>query len=243
LAFKRKSLLTKAQRAERASVAEAFRDLTFVQRVAVDALLSSPTRAGAVRRLQANGVEVDDKQIVTWMKQPRFHAALQARADQLAARVTKSSVIVNAKNLFEEAMTPKPILFKGDDTGFQEVELGAALQANEQMAKAIGAFVPEVSGKTVVVLDIDFSGRKNPVQEIYAEDADFSPAPDEFLQESKRNAATLEAPALELPAAFEESKRLEDITGTEPPSPQMLEDRIAAVSGTLGKKVDDSWLD
>ena len=149
----------------RREATEAMRELTPQQRLAVEALVHTATRKLALARLNEAGLEIDWKTLDQWCRQPRMVRAMAARRAQLAALVSKDSVIVNAQNLMEIALEPKPILFKGEDTGHREVNVGAALTANEQLAKATGAFQTDQNGKTVVVINIDFSGRKNVVQE------------------------------------------------------------------------------
>lgn len=145
--------------------------MSVAQRLAIDALLGSATRPQALKKLLAAGVNIEANTFYRWLKQPAFLRAWKAREVEVAARITKDSVILNAQSLLEEAMTEQPIVAKrsGEIIGYK-VELGHALTANEQMGKAVGAFGQSVDGKTVVVIDIDFSGRKNPVQEISVQD-------------------------------------------------------------------------
>ncbi len=154
-----------AKRAERLALVQASRALTYVQRLTIEALLHSLTQRDAIAKLQAAGLDVDTKHVTRWLRQANFIEALQTRSTQIAAELTKDSVLVNAKKILEEALTPKPILHKGEDTGFREIELGTALNANEQIGKALGAFNKDESGKQIVVLDIDFSGRKQILKE------------------------------------------------------------------------------
>lgn len=151
---------------------KSIRELAPVQRLAIDALLNSVTRSDALRKLEAAGVRVDRSTLHRWMKLPAFIRAWKLREQAIAALVTKDTVIVNAGNLLEEALRERPVLHRGEDTGFTEIELGHALTANEQLGKAIGAFGQNQDGKTTIVIDIDFSGRKNPVQEIAVRDGE-----------------------------------------------------------------------
>lgn len=161
----KKLAVPKKRDAARTEATKALRELSPVQRLAVEALLHTISRKAAFARLVENGVDIEMKTLDRWCNNAKFIRARRAREIQIAARISKDSVIVNAQNLMDEALTPKPILFKGEDTGFREIELGAALNANEQLAKATGAFVQERDGKTQIVIDIDFSGRKDPVRE------------------------------------------------------------------------------
>jgi hypothetical protein len=116
--------------------------------------------------LQASSINVDNKVLARWMKNAQFLEALQARSDQIAQRVTKNSVLLNAQKIFEDALEEQPIVDRksGEIIGYKR-EFGPALNANEQMGKILGAFNKDESGKQIVVIDIDFSGGNRPVQE------------------------------------------------------------------------------
>jgi hypothetical protein len=75
--------------------------------------------------------------------------------------ITKDGVIAKTQAVIEHSMTPKPILYKGKATGFEEVDVGAAIRALELQGKATGAW-SDAQEKVAVSIDIDFSGR--PVQ-------------------------------------------------------------------------------
>lgn len=174
--MKKKQLPAKKP-SERQQLAEALRKLRPMQRIAIDAILHNTTISMAWRQLVANGVDIRQRTLYQWMRTPTFVEALTLKERMLTKQVTRESVVRNAKNIMEEAMTPRPILFKGKDTGHREIQLGAALTANEQIGKAIGAFGQREDGKTVIVLDIDFSGRRDggPVSErVEAVDAEFT---------------------------------------------------------------------
>jgi hypothetical protein len=160
-----KSVIQKQRDAARLEAAKTARDISPVQRLTIEALLHSVTKGAAIKKLTEQGFDVSLAIVNKWLKRPYFIEALQARSRYLAGQITKDSVLINAKNIMEEALTPQPILHQGEDTGFRKMELGAALTANEQIGKALGAFNKDESGKTIVVIDIDFSGRKNAVQE------------------------------------------------------------------------------
>ncbi len=156
----------------RLDVVKALRAVKPPQRLAIEALLHSATRPLALDKLIRAGVDIDMPTLNAWCNAAKFQRALKAREMQIAAQITKESIINNARNLLDVALTPKKVLYKGEDTGEREVNVGAALTANEQMAKAVGAFNADHSGKIAVVIDIDFSGRKDPVRETVVEDVE-----------------------------------------------------------------------
>jgi hypothetical protein len=160
---------TKARDPVRLERVEALRNVGLLQRIAVEALVHSATPEDAVQKIKAlnPNARVSSSSLRAWMKQPKFMRAWKAREAEVAKLVSRTSVIVNAQNVFNEAMQPQPIVSRktGEIVGHKR-ELGHALTANEQMGKAVGAFTTDHDGKTVVVIDIDFSGRKGgPVQE------------------------------------------------------------------------------
>lgn len=158
---------------ERAKRVRLIRRLMPVQRAAVEALMTTVSRADALSVLRQAGYEVNPRQLARWQKQRPFQAALEAREEELAKTISKNSVVKNANALLEVAMRPKPILYKGKHTGFEDVNVGAALTANEQLGKIAGAFVKDEAARVAVVIDIDFSGRKEPVVEMPAIEAEF----------------------------------------------------------------------
>jgi hypothetical protein len=196
----------------RAAAVKAASALSYAQRLTIEALLHCLTKKDAIARLKAASIEVDDKVLSRWLKNTQFQEALQARSDQIAARVTKNSVLLNAQKIMEEALTPKPILHRGEATGFEEIQLGSALAANEQVGKILGAFNKDESGKQIVVIDIDFSGGNRPVQEHVVGGApviegEFTEAPQldgdvrrDIESMSKREVAQLKMDALGLQA-------------------------------------------
>lgn len=158
---------------------KALRELSPPKRLAVEAVLHSATRPLALDKLIRAGVEIDLPTLHNWCRSPVFIRALKAREIELAAQITKESIINNAKNLLDLAVEGEPIVSRDKKTGESEIigykpALGAALTANEQMGKVIGAFNADHSGKVAVVIDIDFSGRKDPVRETVIEDAEYT---------------------------------------------------------------------
>lgn len=154
----------------RLDAARALRELSPPRRLAVEAVLHSATRPLALEKLLKAGVDIDLATLHNWCRSAPFIRALKAREAQIAAQITKDSVINNARNLLEMAVEGEPITSTDRKTGETEIigtrrDVRGALQANEQMGKAVGAFNADHSGKVAVIIDIDFSGRKDAVRE------------------------------------------------------------------------------
>jgi hypothetical protein len=136
---------TKARDPVRLERVEALRNVGLLQRFAVEALVHSATIDDAVQKIKAlqPHARVSSSSLRVWMKQPKFMRAWKAREAEVAKLVSRNSVIVNAQNVFNEAMSLQPIV-----------------------SRKSGEVTTDHDGKTVVVIDIDFSGRKGgPVQE------------------------------------------------------------------------------
>lgn len=74
-----------------------------------------------------------------WMKQPAFKLMMNVmKASAANEALSKDDIIVHAAAIREKALTPKPILYQGDPTGFTEIQGDVALRANEQLAKLGG---------------------------------------------------------------------------------------------------------
>ena len=50
----------------------------------------------------------------------------------------RDRLLVRQDEIVETLLTPKPVLYQGEHTGFEEVEAGAAARANETLMKAAG---------------------------------------------------------------------------------------------------------
>ena len=156
--------------------------LSVQQRLAIRALLGSTTHKEALARLQDLGIDIKPAQLSAWIRKDKNFQAALATAEAVIVRiVSKNNVLRKTETLLEEAMTPKPILYQGEHTGFEEVDLGVATRLVELQGKAVGLFADESALKVAVLVDVDFSGRKEPLPplagEVVTEDAAFLEAP------------------------------------------------------------------
>jgi hypothetical protein len=136
------------------------------QRVFADLLVELPTIKEAMKAYSAASPNHNESEwtLQKWRNDPAF-VEYEAEYRKYMVEVmgfSKEKVILNAEQVREAAMTPKPILYKGEETGYEEVELGAAMRAVEFQGKALGIGGDD-RGNVVINLDIDFSGRRSDV--------------------------------------------------------------------------------
>lgn len=142
------------------------RKLTFVQRFYMDCLMQCSTLAEAQRKMTEAGYNVDRSTLWRWRQNPNFGYALDLARKHLCdvMGVSKESVLLDAEKIKQMALTPRPRLYKGKHTGYEEVELGTALRALELQGKGVGIQDGEAN-RVQVNIDIDFSGRQDGIDE------------------------------------------------------------------------------
>ena len=95
-----------------------------------------------------------------WRRDDDFATAVRLMQDRVHVQtgLNKARLLNDAEKIKQNALTPRPVLFKGEATGFEEQELGVAMRALEFQGKAVG--INDNEGARVLVnVDIDFSGR------------------------------------------------------------------------------------
>jgi len=95
-----------------------------------------------------------------WRRDDDFATAVRLMQDRVYDQtgINKARLLNDAEKIKQNALTPRPVLFKGEATGFEEQELGVAMRALEFQGKAVG--INDNEGARVLVnVDIDFSGR------------------------------------------------------------------------------------
>lgn len=143
------------------AMVRALRALTQEKRYFLQMLLESMTYREAEDRHKAAGYPKRDRATYwRWRQEPVFAEALGHAQDyQLqVSQLSKARLMSDAENIKQEALTPKPILYKGRKTKHKEVDLGAAMRAVEFQGKGLGITDPDQRGIKVNI-DIDFSGR------------------------------------------------------------------------------------
>lgn len=137
------------------------RKLTPEQRYYLRMIAESLTIVEAERRMVSTGYPKRARETYwRWRQRPDFAEALSLTTDwQLKAYgISKERLMLDAEKIKQHALEEQPILYKGDDTGFRERELGIALRAVEFQGKGLGITDPDQRGVKVNI-DIDFSGR------------------------------------------------------------------------------------
>lgn len=74
-----------------------------------------------------------------WMHQPNYATIVRLwRGVTGSEALDKDRLLTRQDDIVETLLTPKPILYQGEHTGFEEVEASAAARANETLMKAAG---------------------------------------------------------------------------------------------------------
>lgn len=95
-------------------------------------------------------------QFEQWWEDDDFLDALQkAKIRSLPKnRVTKADVLLDVRKTIDQCLTPQPILFKGEDTGFQEIKAGEAFRGLELLGKATKAWNDDKDVNVIVDVEI-----------------------------------------------------------------------------------------
>lgn len=94
---------------------------------------------------------------------PAFCDAVEkARRKQLPKRgITPAQTLLDTRKVVDIAMEPQPILYKGEPTGYQEIDAGAALKGLELLGKHQKVWSDESKSQVVIGIElIDWSGPK-----------------------------------------------------------------------------------
>lgn len=117
----------------------AMRALRPLQRTYLRAYIQAGcNRPAATRSINKRGISLPDTSVVTrWFQQPDFKLALDLMKKQYldTAGLDPDSVMLKAGRVHDLAMTPQPILYMGEPTGFEEVDLSSAMRAVEFLGK------------------------------------------------------------------------------------------------------------
>lgn len=138
--------------------------ITSPQRYYLRCLIESETLKQANRAFHDSGYKYSRTTLHRWRQNPKFIKALHLAQDYAfeALGINRNKVLLDAEKMKELALTPRPVLYKGAYTGFDEIEIGAALRALELQAKGVGIGDGDKQ-RVVVAIDIDFSGRRDDV--------------------------------------------------------------------------------
>ena len=145
-------------------VDEALDKLSEPERLYLNALMDSVTKQEArVKLLVSTGHEYDRATCWRWSKTKDFQKALSLRRTLALeeAGITKNGILLKTQALLGKSMEQKPILYKGDPTGFYEYDPTTASKMIELQGKHINLWgTDKEAAQAVVHVDIDFTGRR-----------------------------------------------------------------------------------
>jgi hypothetical protein len=117
----------------------AMKALRPIQRTYLRAYVSAGcSRPAATRALNARRIALPDASVVTrWFQRPDFLRALDLMKKVYldSAGLDPTSVMLKAGKVHEAAMTPQPILYMGEPTGYEQVDLSSAMRSIEFLGK------------------------------------------------------------------------------------------------------------
>lgn len=77
--------------------------------------------------------------VYNWGANDAFELVRNALRDASVEEIlSRANLAARHDDIVEEALTPKPILYQGEHTGFEEIELGTAAKANETLLRLGG---------------------------------------------------------------------------------------------------------
>lgn len=141
----------------------AMRQLPWKQRVFIRCLLQT---AGSIREsLKLYNARFQVKLTYNlaqgWMRKSTFQACYASAREHVlsTAGLDPQGVLLKSQRVFEDAMTPAPILFKGQHTGYFEQDRANAMRAIEFQGRANG-MLKEAETSRVTVQIVNLSSRK-----------------------------------------------------------------------------------
>ena len=116
------------------------------------------------------GFSYNQSTFCRWRQQPDFAECItQLQEWQFKIHgIDKSRLIMDAEKIKQEALGDRPILYKGEATGYKDKDLGTAIRALDFQGKALGITDVQTAGVKVNI-DIDFSGRAEGVDGVVIE--------------------------------------------------------------------------
>lgn len=109
-------------------------------------------------QLRREGFAYQRSTCENWMQLVAFKNSMDIAMDMQVDFISKNKVLLDTKAVVEAAMTPRPILFKGIDTGYEEIEGGVALKGLDMLGKYHKLWNEETSNRTILELElVDFN--------------------------------------------------------------------------------------
>lgn len=142
----------------------AMRALKPVQRTYLRAYIQAGcNRSAATRAINKRGIDLPDASTVTrWFSHPTFKLALDLMKKLYldTAGLDPDSVMLKAGRIHDEAMTPQPILYMGEHTGFEQVDLSSAMRAVEFLGKVHKMTTGDEAGTRVTLHVVNIADRQ-----------------------------------------------------------------------------------
>jgi hypothetical protein len=143
-------------------VIHAARRLMPKQRVFIRAMIQSARNVRTALNLYnaRNAAPLSFGQVMSWMRTPEYLEVLKAAQEHFLdlAGIDPKDQLFKAVKVFDEAMTPAPILHKGKHTGYFEQDRANALRALEHVGRLTGA-TKEADTTRVTVQIVNLSSR------------------------------------------------------------------------------------
>lgn len=148
---------------KRAAVIHAARRLMPRQRLFIRAMIQSGrnTRQALALYNARQEVKLSHGQVTSWARIPDYLAVLSAAQEHFLnlAGIDPQAQLFKTMKVFDEAMTPAPILHKGKHTGYFEQDRASAMRALEHVGRLTGA-TKEADTARVTVQIVNLSSRK-----------------------------------------------------------------------------------
>lgn len=120
-------------------------------------------RSYATRLLKSRGLEMPNPGTVSrWFQEPSFRVALDGMKKMYmdTMGLDPGGTLMKAGRVYEEAMTPQPILHQGADTGYREVDLTNAMRAVEFLGRVNKLTTGDESSQRVTLQIINIADRE-----------------------------------------------------------------------------------
>jgi hypothetical protein len=108
-------------------------------------------------------------QVMSWMRTPEYMEVLNAAQEHFLdlAGIDPKAQLFRAVKVFDEAMTPAPILYKGSHTGFFEQDRANGLRALEHIGRLTGATKEaDTTRVTVQIVNLSSRAEDKPLEEV-----------------------------------------------------------------------------
>lgn len=147
-----------------ARLVQSLRRLKPVQRAYLRAYVAAGcVRASATRALRHRGLKLPDSSAVTrWFHKPDFRIALDLMKKVYldTAGIDPAGVLLKATQVYEKSMAPKPILYKGEPTGYEEYDPANAMRAVEFLGKVNRMTSGDEAGTRVTLNIVNIADRE-----------------------------------------------------------------------------------